>query len=300
VDPDDLHKFREAIRDNTRAIFVESIGNPRANIVDLEAVAAIAHENGLPLIVDNTFGTPYLIRPIEYGADIVVHSATKFLGGHGTSIGGVIVDSGRFDWAASGRFPQFTTLDPGYHGLVYTEALGPAAFIARARVTLLRDTGACLSPFNAFLLLLGIETLSLRMRQDVANAQRSADPLAGHARVAAVHYPGRPDLPYHALAQKYFPRGAGAIFSFELKGGEEEGKAFIDRLRLFSNLANVGAAKSLVIHPASTTHSQLSAADQLAAGVTPGQIRLSIGIETQTTWCGIWIRHWTGRTRSTT
>ena len=279
VDPDDLHKFREAIRDNTRAIFVESIGNPRANIVDLEGVAAIAHENGLPLIVDNTFGTPYLIRPIEYGADIVVHSATKFLGGHGTSIGGVIVDAGRFNWAASGRFPQFTTPDPGYHGLVYTEALGPAAFSARARVTLLRDTGACLSPFNAFLLLLGIETLSLRMRQHVANAQRVAAFLAGHPKVATVDYPGLPGNRYHTLAQKYFPRGAGAIFSFELKGGEEEGKAFIDRLRLFSNLANVGDAKSLVIHPASTTHSQLSAADQLAAGVTPGQIRLSIGIE---------------------
>ena len=279
VDPDDPENFRTAITDKTKAIFIETIGNPGINLIDIEKVAAIAHENGIPLIVDNTFGTPYLIRPIDYGADIVVHSATKFIGGHGTSIGGVIVDSGKFDWAASGKFPNFTTADPSYHGLVFAEALGAAAFIARARVTLLRDTGACLSPFNAFLLLQGLETLSLRMKQHISNAQRVAEYLSTHPKVSAVNYPGLAGSKYQALAQKYLPKGAGAILAFELKGGVQEGKDFIDRLQIFSNLANVGDAKSLVIHPASTTHSQLSLEDQRKAGVSPGQIRLSIGIE---------------------
>ena len=279
VDPEDPENFRTAITDKTKAIFIETIGNPGINLIDIEKVAAIAHENGIPLIVDNTFGTPYLIRPIDFGADIIVHSATKFIGGHGTSIGGVIVDSGKFDWAASGKFPNFTTADPSYHGLVFAEALGAAAFIARARVTLLRDTGACLSPFNAFLLLQGLETLSLRMKQHVSNALRVAEFLAAHPKVSSVNYPGLPDSKYQELAKKYLPKGAGAIMAFELKGGVKEGKEFIDRLQIFSNLANVGDAKSLVIHPASTTHSQLSEEDQRIAGVSPGQIRLSIGIE---------------------
>ncbi|MGE5373325.1 MAG: homocysteine synthase [Solirubrobacterales bacterium] len=279
VDPDDPDNFRKAINDKTKALYIETIGNPGINIIDIEAVAQIAHENGLPLIVDNTFGTPYLIRPIEFGADIVVHSATKFIGGHGTSIGGVIVDGGKFDWAKSGRFPGLTEPDPSYNGLRYTEAVGPVAYIVKARVQLLRDTGAALSPFNSFLFLLGLETLSLRVERHVANAKRIADFLNHHPLVSWVNYPSLEGNKYYALAQKYLPRGAGSIFTFGVKGGLAEGRAFIDSLQIFSLLANVADAKSLVIHPASTTHAQLSEADQKAAGVTPDMIRLSIGIE---------------------
>ncbi len=279
VDPDDPENFRTAITPKTKALFIETIGNPGTNIIDIEAVAAIAHENGIPLIIDNTFGTPYLIRPIEFGADIIVHSATKFIGGHGTSIGGVIVDSGKFDWSASGKFPGFTEPDPSYHGLVYSEALGPVAYITKARVQLLRDTGAALSPFNAFLFLQGLETLSLRVQKHVSNAQIIADFLNKHPLVTWVNYPGLKGNKYYDLAQKYFPKGAGSIFTFGIKGGLEAGKKFINSLEIFSLLANVADAKSLVIHPASTTHSQLSDADLLASGTTQDLIRLSIGIE---------------------
>ena len=279
VDPDDPENFRRAINDRTRALYIETIGNPGINLIDIEQVAAIAHENKIPLIADNTFGTPYLIRPFEYGADIVVHSATKFMGGHGTSIGGVIVDSGRFDWAGSGKFPEFTEPDPSYHGIIYTEAFGPAAFIAKARVQLLRDTGACMSPFNAFLLLQGLETLSLRVERHLSNTKRVVEFLSRHPKVSWVNYPSLPGNKYYDLARKYFPRGAGSIFTFGIKGGMEAGIRFIESLELFSLLANVADAKSLVIHPASTTHAQLSSEDQLAAGVTPDMIRLSIGIE---------------------
>ena len=278
VDPDDPENFRRAINDRTRALYIETIGNPGINLIDIEQVAAIAHENKIPLIADNTFGTPYLIRPFEYGADIVVHSATKFMGGHGTSIGGVIVDSGRFDWAGSGKFPEFTEPDPSYHGIIYTEAFGPAAFIAKARVQLLRDTGACMSPFNAFLLLQGLETLSLRVERHLSNTKRVVEFLSRHPKVSWVNYPSLPGNKYYDLARKYFPRG-GSIFTFGIKGGMEAGIRFIESLELFSLLANVADAKSLVIHPASTTHAQLSSEDQLAAGVTPDMIRLSIGIE---------------------
>jgi O-acetylhomoserine (thiol)-lyase len=278
VDPDDPGNFAKAIDERTKALYIETIGNPGINIPDIEAIAEIAHANGLPLIVDNTFGTPYLVRPIEHGADIVVHSATKFIGGHGTSIGGVIVDGGKFDWA-SGRFPNFTNPDPSYHGLKFAEALGPAAYIARARVTLLRDTGACISPFNAFLLLQGLETLSLRVERHVKNARKIAEYLSGNPRVAWVNYPGLPGNKYYDLAKKYLPKGPGSIFTFGIKGGLEAGKKFIESLRLFSHLANVADAKSLVIHPASTTHSQLSEEDQRISGVQPEQIRLSIGLE---------------------
>lgn len=279
VDPDDPENFRKAITDRTKALYIETIGNPGINLIDIEKVAAIAHEHKIPLIVDNTFGTPYLIRPFEYGADIVVHSATKFIGGHGTSIGGVIVDSGRFDWAGSGKFPGFTEPDPSYHGLRYTEAFGPAAFIIKARVQLLRDTGACISPFNAFLLLQGLETLSLRVERHLSNTKKVVEFLSQHPQVSWVNYPNLPGNKYYDLAQKYFPKGAGSIFTFGIKGGVEAGKRFIESLELFSLLANVADAKSLVIHPASTTHAQLSPEDQLAAGVTPDMIRLSIGIE---------------------
>ena len=279
VNPDDPENFRKAINEKTKALYIETIGNPGTNLIDIEAVAKIAHENGLPLIVDNTFGTPYLIRPIEYGADIVVHSATKFIGGHGTSIGGVVVDSGRFNWAASGRFPGFTEPDPSYHGLIYAEALGPLAYIMKMRLQLLRDTGAALSPFNAFLLLQGLETLSLRVEKHVANARKIAEYLNQHPNVAWVNYPNLEGNKYYDLAQKYFPKGAGSIFTFGIKGGVEAGKKFIDSLQIFSLLANVADAKSLVIHPASTTHSQLAEEDLVAAGVTPDMVRLSIGIE---------------------
>lgn len=279
VDPDDPENFRKAINERTRALYIETIGNPGINLVDIEAVAGIAHENGIPLIIDNTFGTPYLIRPIDFGADIVVHSATKFIGGHGTSIGGVIVDSGKFDWAASGRFPALTEPDPSYGGLVYSEAAGPLAYIIKARVNLLRDTGAALSPFNSFLFLQGLETLSLRVERHVENTGKIAAFLESHPAVAWVNYPGLPGNKYFDLAQKYLPKGAGSIFTFGVKGGLEEGKRFIESLEIFSLLANVADAKSLVIHPASTTHAQLNPEEQAAAGVTPEQIRLSIGIE---------------------
>jgi O-acetylhomoserine (thiol)-lyase len=279
VNPDDPENFRKAINTKTKAIYIETIGNPGINLIDMEAVAKIAHENRLPLIVDNTFGTPYLIRPIEHGADIVVHSATKFIGGHGTSIGGVIIDSGKFDWAGSGRFPGLTEPDPSYHGLKYVEALGPLAYIVKARVQLLRDTGAAMSPFNAFMFLLGLETLSLRVEKHVSNTKKITEFLQGHPCVAWVNYPGLKGSRYYELAQKYLPRGAGSIFTFGIKGGAEEGKRFIDSLKIFSLLANVADAKSLVIHPASTTHAQLSEEEQRISGVTPDMIRLSIGIE---------------------
>lgn len=279
VNPDDPENFREAINEKTKAVFIEAIGNPGINIIDIEAVADIAHENGVPLIVDNTFGTPYLVRPIEFGADIVVHSATKFIGGHGTSIGGVIVDSGKFDWAGSGRFPYLTEPDPSYHGLKYVEALGPVAYITKARVQLLRDTGAAISPFNSFLLLQGLETLSLRVERHVSNTKKVVEFLSSHPQVSWVNYPSIKGNKYFELAQKYLPKGAGSIFTFGIKGGTNAAKKFIESLELFSLLANVADAKSLVIHPASTTHAQLSEEDQKAAGVTPDQIRLSIGIE---------------------
>jgi O-acetylhomoserine (thiol)-lyase len=279
VDSDDPENFRKEINSRTKALYIETIGNPGINLTDIEAVAAIAHESGLPLIVDNTFGTPYLIRPFEHGADIVVHSATKFIGGHGTSIGGIIVDGGKFDWAGSGRFPGLTEPDPSYHDISYTEAFGAAAFILKARVQLLRDTGACISPFNAFLLLQGLETLSLRVERHVSNAKRIAEFLLSHPQVAWVNYPSLEGNKYNALAQKYLPKGAGSIFTFGIKGGVEAGKRFIDSLEIFSLLANVADAKSLVIHPASTTHAQLSEEDQRLAGVAPDMIRLSVGIE---------------------
>ena len=279
VDPDDPENFRKAINEKTKAVYIETIGNPGINLIDIEAVAKIAHENGIPLIIDNTFGTPYLIKPIEFGADIVVHSATKFIGGHGTSIGGVIVDSGKFDWAGSGKFPGLTEPDPSYHGVKYVEALGPLAYIVKARVQLLRDTGAAISPFNSFLLLQGLETFSLRVERHVSNAKKIVEYLESHPLVSWVNYPSLKGNKYYELAQKYLPKGSGSIFTFGIKGGVEAGKKFIDSLEIFSLLANVADAKSLVIHPASTTHAQLSEEDQKAAGVTPDHIRLSIGIE---------------------
>lgn len=281
VDPDNPEHFRNAITAKTKAIFIETVGNPGINIIDIRAVADIAHENGMPLIIDNTFGSPYLIRPIEHGADIVVHSATKFIGGHGTTIGGLVIDAGKFDYAASGRFPGFTEPDPSYHGLVFSQLgpLTPLAYILKMRVQLLRDTGACLSPFNAFLLLQGLETLSLRVERHVSNAQKIAEFLQNHPLVSWVNYPGLTGNKYNELAQKYMPKGAGSIFTFGIKGGHEAGKTFINSLEIFSLLANVADAKSLVIHPASTTHSQLNEADQIKAGVTPDMVRLSIGLE---------------------
>lgn len=277
VQPDDPENFAAAVRENTKALYIESLGNPGINVIDIERVAEIAHENKVPLIVDNTFGTPYLIRPFEFGADVVVHSATKFIGGHGTSIGGVIVDGGTFDWAG-GKFPWFTQPDESYHGIRFAD-LGAAAFVTKIRVQLMRDTGACLSPFNSFLFLQGLETLSLRVERHVENAKRAAEYLSGHEKVAWVHYPSLVGDRYHALARKYFPKGAGSIFTFGVKGGAEKARQFIDRLELFSNLANVADAKSLVVHPASSTHQQLSPEEQAAAGVTPDQVRVSIGLE---------------------
>ncbi len=279
VDPADPENFRKAITDKTKALYLETIGNPKGDVPDIEAIARIAHENGIPLIVDNTFPTPYLLRPIDFGADIVVHSATKFIGGHGTSIGGVIVDSGKFDWAASGKFPGLTEPDPSYHGLRYTEAFGPLAYILKARVQLLRDIGASLSPFNAFLLLQGLETLHLRMERHSENALKVAQFLEGHPAVEWVNYPGLPSHPSYPLVKKYLPKGQGAILTFEVKGGVEAGKKLINSVRLFSHLANVGDSKSLIIHPASTTHQQLSPEEQLLTGVTPGLVRLSVGTE---------------------
>lgn len=279
VDSDEPENFRKAINEKTKAIYIETIGNPGANLIDIEAVAKIAHDNKIPLIIDNTFGTPYLIKPIEFGADIVVHSATKFIGGHGTSIGGVIVDSGKFDWVGSGKFPGLTEADPSYHGVIYTEAFGSLAYILKARVQLLRDTGAAISPFNSFLLLQGLETLSLRVEKHVSNTKKIVEFLQNHPSVSWVNYPSLKGNKYYELAQKYLPKGTGSIFTFGIKGGLESAKKFIGNLEIFSLLANVADAKSLVIHPASTTHSQLNEDDQKKAGVTPDQIRLSIGIE---------------------
>ncbi|MFF2480842.1 O-acetylhomoserine aminocarboxypropyltransferase/cysteine synthase family protein [Paenibacillus sp. NPDC058071] len=278
VHPDDPERFREAITDKTKALFIESIGNPGLNIPDIQAIADIAHEHGIPLIVDNTFGTPYLIRPFEHDADIVVHSATKYIGGHGTTIGGLIVDSGRFDWT-NGKFPEFTEPDRSYNGLKYVEKFGELAYITKARVQYLRDIGASLSPFNSFLLLQGLETLSLRVEKHIANAKQVAEYLNGHPEVAWVNYPGLPGNKYYELAQRYFPKGAGSIFAFGLKGGYDAANTLINHLKLFSHLANVADAKSLVIHPASTTHAQLTAEAQESAGLSPDLIRLSIGIE---------------------
>jgi O-acetylhomoserine (thiol)-lyase len=279
VNPDAPENFLDAINENTKAIYIESLGNPAINIVDVEAVAKIAHDNGLPLIVDNTFATPYLFKPLDFGADIVVYSATKFIGGHGTTIGGIVVDGGTFDWGESGRFPVFTTPDPSYHGITYATDIGPAAFIVKARVQLLRDTGACLSPFNAFLLLQGLETLSLRLERHLENTQKVVAFLKNHPQVTWVNYPALADNPYKTLSDKYFSKGPGSIFTFGIKGGIESARKFIDSLTLFTHLANVADAKSLVIHPATTTHQQLSGDDLIAAGITEDMIRLSIGLE---------------------
>ncbi len=278
VDPDDPENFRKAITPRTKALYGETISNPRGNVLDIEKVAAIAHEHRLPLIIDNTFATPYLCRPIDFGADIVVHSLTKFMGGHGTSIGGIIVDGGKFDWA-SGDFPGITEPSRAYHGMKFYETFGSIAYIIKARVEGLRDMGTCMSPFNAFLFLQGIETLGMRMDRHVANALAVAQFLEKHKHVSWVRYPSLASNPYYGLAQKYLPKGAGAVFSFGIKGGYEAGRKFIDSVKLFSHLANVGDARSLVIHPASTTHQQLSAAEQEAAGVSPDMVRLSIGLE---------------------
>ncbi|MCL2224825.1 MAG: O-acetylhomoserine aminocarboxypropyltransferase/cysteine synthase [Defluviitaleaceae bacterium] len=271
--------FEAAIKENTKAIFIESIGNPNSTIVDIEAIAKIAHKHGIPLIVDNTFATPYLLRPIEYGADIVVHSATKFIGGHGTSIGGVIVDAGNFDWAASDKFPGLSQPNPSYHGAVFTQVAGNLAYIIKARTTLMRDIGAVLSPFHSFIFLQGLETLSLRVERHVSNALKVVEFLAKHPQVTAVNHPSLANHPHNALYKKYFPNGGGSIFTFELKGTAADAKKFIDNLKLFSLLANVADVKSLVIHPASTTHSQMSAEELKASFITESTIRLSIGTE---------------------
>lgn len=278
VDPDDPENFRAAIDDKTKALYGETIGNPKINVLDIEAVANIAHENKIPFIIDNTFGTPYLVRPIEYGADVVVHSATKFIGGHGTAIGGIIVDGGKFDWRASGKFPDFTTPDKSYGGLVYAD-LAPASFAAKARVQLLRNTGATIAPQNAFLFLQGLESLSLRVERHVQNARKVAEFLNNHPKVTWVNYPELEGSPYRELAKKYLPKGAGSIFTFGVKGGLEAGKTLINNVKLFSLLANVADAKSLIIHPASTTHAELTPEEQAVAGVTPDLIRVSIGVE---------------------
>lgn len=279
VDSDDPSNFEKAITEKTKALYVEVLGNPGINVADIEAIANIAHNHGIPLIVDNTFGTPYLIRPIEYGADVVVHSATKFIGGHGTSIGGVIVDGGKFDWTQNNKFPGFTEPDESYHGMVYVRDAAPAAFVTRIRTQLLRDTGACISPFNAFLLLQGLETLSLRVDRHLENTKRIVEYLESKEEVAWVNYPSLESSKYNELAKKYFPKGAGSIFTFGVKGGEEKARQFIDNLEIFSDLANVADSKSLVVHPASTTHQQLSGDDLIAAGVTRDMIRVSVGTE---------------------
>ena len=279
VDGDNPENFANAIDSRTKAIFIETLGNPNSSIVDVDAVAVIAHRNGIPLIVDNTFATPYLFRPFEHGADVVVHSATKFIGGHGTAIGGVIVDSGKFDWAASDKFPGLSKANPSYHGAVFSQVAGSLAYIIKIRTTLMRDTGATLSPFHSFLFLQGLETLSLRVERHTQNALRVVDYLSHHAQVEAVNHPAQKTHPDHALYQRYFPNGAGSIFTFEIKGGAGQAMAFIDRLKLFSLLANVADSKSLVIHPASTTHSQLSASELAEQDIKPNTIRLSIGTE---------------------
>ena len=279
VDPSDLSNFEKAIQPNTKAIFIESLGNPHSNIIDIAAVADIAHSHNIPLIIDNTFGTPYLIRPIEHGADIVVHSATKFIGGHGSSLGGIIVDSGKFDWVGSGKFPQLTEPDPSYHGVKFVDAAGPAAYVTRIRAVLLRDTGATISPFNAFILLQGLETLSLRVERHVENALKVVDFLSKHPKVKKVNHPSLPSHPDHKIYNEYFPNGAGSIFTFEIEGDTPEAHRFIDNLEIFSLLANVADVKSLVIHPATTTHSQLNATELNEQGIYGGTVRLSIGTE---------------------
>ena len=279
VDAHNLEELEAAIRPNTKAVFIETLGNPNSDIPDIDAIAAIAHKHGLPLAIDNTFGTPYLIRPIEHGADIVLHSATKFIGGHGTTLGGVIVDGGTFDWAASGRYPWISEPNPSYHGVKFTEAAGAAAFATYIRAILLRDTGSTISPFAAFLLLQGTETLSLRLERHAENTKKVVEYLVNHPQVEKVNHPSLPDHPDHALYEKYFPNGGASIFTFEIKGGQEEAHKFIDNLEIFSLLANVADVKSLVIHPATTTHSQLSPEELLDQGIKPNTIRLSIGTE---------------------
>ena len=279
VNAHDLVEVEAAIQPNTKAVYLETLGNPNSDIPDIDAIAAIAHKHGLPLVIDNTFGTPYLIRPIEHGADIVVHSATKFIGGHGTTLGGIIVDSGKFDWKASGRYAPIAEANPSYHGVSFVDAAGPAAFVTYIRAILLRDTGATISPFNAFLLLQGVETLSLRLDRHAENTKKVVAFLANHPQVEHVNHPSLPDHPDHALYQKYFPNGGGSIFTFEIKGGVKEAHAFIDHLEIFSLLANVADVKSLVIHPATTTHSQLSPEELADQGIRPNTIRLSIGTE---------------------
>ncbi len=279
VDAHDLEEVEGAIEADTRAIYIETLGNPNSDIPDIDAIAEIAHKHGLPVVVDNTFGTPYLIRPFEHGADIVVHSATKFIGGHGTTLGGIIVDGGTFDWKASGKYPAIAEPNPSYHGVSFADAVGPAAFVTYIRAILLRDTGACISPFNAFLLLQGVETLSLRIDRHAENTKKVVEYLASHPLVEKVNHPSLPDHPDHALYEKYFPNGGASIFTFEIKGGQEEAWKFIDNLEIFSLLANVADVKSLVIHPASTTHSQLNEEELLDQGIKPNTIRLSIGTE---------------------
>ena len=277
VDAHDLDEVKAAVRPNTKAIYLETLGNPNSDIPDIDAIAAIAHAHQIPLVIDNTFGTPYLIRPIEHGADIVLHSATKFIGGHGTTLGGIVVDSGKFDWKAAGKFAPIAEANPSYHGISFVDAAGPAAFITYLRAIILRDTGACISPFNAFLLLQGVETLSLRLDRHAENTKKVVEFLAGHPQVEKVNHPSLPDHPDHALFEKYFPNGGASIFTFDIKGGVKEAHAFIDALEIFSLLANVADVKSLVIHPATTTHSQLSAEELEAADIHPNTIRLSIG-----------------------
>ena len=279
VDPDEEGAFESAIQDNTKAIYIESLGNPNSNIIDIEKVAAIAHAHKIPLVVDSTFATPYLLRPIEHGADIVVHSATKFIGGHGTAIGGVIVDSGKFDWEASGKFPSLVEPNPSYHGVSFTKAAGPAAFVTKIRAILLRDTGATISPFHAFIFLQGLETLSLRVERHVENALKVVDFLKNHPQVERVNHPSLTESGYKDLYDKYFPKGAGSIFTFEIKGTSEDAQKFIDNLKVFSLLANVADVKSLAIHPATTTHSQLNEEELAEQGIKPNTIRLSIGTE---------------------
>ena len=279
VNAHDLAEVENAIQPNTRAIYLETLGNPNSDIPDLDAIAAIAHKHGLPVVVDNTFGTPYLIRPIEHGADIVVHSATKFIGGHGTTLGGVIVDGGTFDWTTGGNYPRIAEPNPSYHGVSFVQAAGPAAFVTYVRAILLRDQGACISPFAAFLLLQGTETLSLRLERHAENTKKVVEFLSHHPKVARVNHPSLPDHPDHALYEKYFPNGGASIFTFEVKGGQEEAFRFIDNLEIFSLLANVADVKSLVIHPATTTHAQLTAEELAAVGISPATIRLSIGTE---------------------
>lgn len=279
IDPDEEGAWEAAIQDNTKALFLESIGNPNANLADIEKVAETAHRHGIVLVMDSTFATPYLLRPMEHGADIVVHSATKFIGGHGTAIGGVIIDGGRFDWKASGRYPQLTEPDASYHGVIFSEAAGEAAFVTRIRAVILRDTGATMAPLHAFLFLQGLETLSLRVERHVQNTMQVVDYLSRHPKVERVNHPMLTDSPYHNLYGRYFPEGGCSIFTFEVKGGEEEAKRFIDRLEIFSLLANVADVKSLVIHPASTTHSQMTEEELGNSGIRPNSVRLSIGTE---------------------